>query len=244
MKLKTSIPLLLLIPILTLGPGRKSSAQRTGYTSSDVADAAERLTAHRAHMTNEIRLLSGVRLAGPAITLRIVRDDSASLTEEGLKVVKVLEEAAPGSVVVVALDDDKSFAVFGATIATLAKSRGIAGFVVDGSMRGLSELRRLAFPTFARGTVSGSAGGHYRLAGVNLPVVCGGIEVSPGDFIAGDEDGVAVAPRARYQEVIRKARELRREKESLMPLIRRYRSYTKALQANSKALRGRGTLDR
>jgi 4-hydroxy-4-methyl-2-oxoglutarate aldolase len=95
----------------------------------------------------------------------------------------------------------------------------------------------LDLPSFARGTVSGSAGGHYRLAGVNVPVVCGGIEVSPGDFIAGDEDGVAVAPRARCQEVIRKAIELRREKKSLMPLIRRYRSYTKALQANSKVVR-------
>jgi 4-hydroxy-4-methyl-2-oxoglutarate aldolase len=141
-----------------------------------------------------------------------------------------LEEAAPGSVVVVALDDDKSFAVFGATIAPLAKSRRLAGFVVDGSMRGLSELRRLAFPTFARGTVSGSAGGHYRLAGINVPVVCGGIEVSPGDFVVGDEDGVAVAPKKRYQEILAKAKALRDEKEALLPLIEKYGSYTKAVQ--------------
>ena len=79
--------------------------------------------------------------------------------------------------VVAALDDDKAFAVFGSTFAALAKTRNLAGFVVDGSVRDLSDLKRLAFPTFARGTAPGSAGGHYRIDGANVPVQCGGIEV-------------------------------------------------------------------
>jgi len=206
------------------------SAQASQFTSSDVADAAEKLTGHRAHMTNEIHLLAGTRLAGPAITMRVVRDDKASITAEGLAAIKVLEDAPAGSVIVVALDDEKAFAVFGATFATLAKSRKLAGFVVDGAMRGLPELRRLEFPTFARGTVPGSAGGHYRLDGINVPLMCGGIEVMPGDFVVADEDGVAVAPKNHYREVLAKAKELRREKQALMPLIAKYGSYTKAVQ--------------
>ena len=201
-----------------------------------MADAAERLTGHRASMTNEIHLLAGTRLAGPAITLRVVRDERASLTVEGLAAIKVLEDAPAGSVIVLALDDDKSFAVFGATFATLAKSRRLAGFVIDGAMRGLPELRRLAFPTFARGASPGSAGGHYRLAGVNVPLMCGGIEVSPGDFVVGDEDGVAVAPKQFHKEVLTKAKELRREKRELLPLIVKYRSYTRAIQEQSKTV--------
>ena len=233
-------PLIFLITIFALSAERiQLSAQRIQFTSSDVADAAERLAGHRASMTNDIHLIAGRRLAGPAITMRVVRDDGASLTEEGLKAIKVLENAPAGSVIVLALDDDKSFAVFGATFATLAKSRKLAGFVVDGSMRGLPELKRLAFPTFARGTSPGSAGGHYRLAGVNVPVMCGGIEVSPGDFVVGDEDGVAVAPKQLYQEVLTKAKGLRREKREMLPLIAKYGSYTKAIQQHAKAVQKR-----
>lgn len=243
MKLIASLGLLISI-FAASAELNKLSAQHIEFTSSDVADAAERLTGHRASMTNEIHLLAGARLAGPAITLRVVRDERASLTAEGLAAIKVLEDAAAGSVVVVALDDDKSFAVFGSTFATLAKSRKLAGFVVDGSMRGLPELRRLAFPTFARGTSPGSAGGHYRLAGVNVTVMCGGIEVSPGDFVVGDEDGVAVAPKQLYQEVLTKAKDLRREKQELLPLIAKYRSYTKALQEHTRALHRRSAAKR
>jgi regulator of RNase E activity RraA len=212
------------------------NAQSPEFTSSDVADAAERLTGRRAHMTKEMKLLAGTGLAGPAITLRVVRDEEASLIEEGLAAIRVIESAPAGSVVVVTLDDEKSFAVFGATFATLAKSRRLAGFVVDGSVRGLPELRRLAFPTFARGTVPGSAGGHYRLDAINVPVMCGGIEVSPGDYVVADEDGVAVVPQERYQEALAKAKELRREKQTLLPLIEKYRSYTEAVQERNKAV--------
>jgi regulator of RNase E activity RraA len=228
--------LILALSILAFSAERNTLwAQRIEFTSSDVADAAERLTGHRAFMTNDIHLIAGRRLAGPAITMRVVRDDRASVTEEGLKAIKVIENAPAGSVIVLALNDDKSFAVFGATFATLAKSRKLAGFVIDGSMRGLLELKRLEFPTFARGMSPGSAGGHYRLVEVNVPLMCGGIEVSPGDFVVGDDDGVAVAPKQFHEEIFKKARELRREKRAMLPLITKYRSYTMALQQHIKA---------
>jgi 3-hexulose-6-phosphate synthase/6-phospho-3-hexuloisomerase len=163
-------------------------------------------------MINEIHLLAGARLAGPAVTLRLVRDEKASSIEAGLTAIKLLESAPAGSVVVAALDDEKGFAVFGSIFATLAKSHKLAGFVVDGSVRDLYDLRRLAFPTFARGTAPGSAGGHYQIEGTNVPVLCGGIEVKPGDYVVADEDGVAVAPKERYQEVLVAANKLQREK--------------------------------
>lgn len=218
-----------------------AAGQEPTFTSSDVADAAERITGKRAHMSGEIRLLAGTRLVGPAITMRAVRDDKASSAEEGLKAIRVLETAAPGSVVILVLDGpEKDFAVFGATFATLAKSRSLAGFIVDGSIRGLAEFRRLAFPMFARSTVPGSAGGHFRLEAVNVTVTCGGLEVSPGDLIVGDEDGVAVAPAALVPEVLERASRLRREKDALLPLIKRHGSYTKAVQQRAKTARKAG----
>jgi regulator of RNase E activity RraA len=206
-------------------------------SSSSVSEAVEQLVARRAHMTNEIHLLAGARIAGPAVTMRLVRDEKASGIAAGLAAIKLLEGAPAGSVVVAALDDDKAFAVFGSTFAALAKTRNLAGFVVDGSVRDLSDLKRLAFPTFARGTAAGPAGGHYRIDGSNVPVQCGGIEVRPGDYVVADEDGIAVAPKERYPEVVAIAKEWQSDKQALLPLIEKYGSYLKALQERDAAKR-------
>lgn len=212
--------------------------QSRAFSSSDVADAAERLTGRRMHMNEHIRLLSGVRLSGPAVTMRVVPDDHASSTEEGLKAIKGLETAPAGSVIVVAVEGDTGYAIFGATFATLAKSRRLQGFVVDGSMRGVADLRRLGLPIYARGTVAGSAGGHYRLDAVDVPVMCGGVEIFPGDFVIGDADGVAVAPRHVYEDVLAAATRLREEREALLPLIAKRRSYTDAVKERQTAREG------
>jgi regulator of RNase E activity RraA len=205
-------------------------AQHVPVTSADAADAAERISGHRAHMTGEIHRLAGTRVAGPAITLRIVRDDNASLLDEGLKVIRIVEEAPPGAVIVACLDGDKDFAVFGATFAMLAKSRRLGGFVVDGGVRGIADLRRIGVPVFARSAVPGSAGGHYRLEQSQTTVRCGGTDVAPGDLVVGDEDGVAVVPGAIQAEVLARATALRREKDAMLPLIAKHRSYTQALE--------------
>jgi regulator of RNase E activity RraA len=68
--------------------------------SSDVADAAERLTGQRAHMTQKIRLIAGRRLEGRAITIRLVRDDTASTAAASIAAITLIESAAAGSVVV------------------------------------------------------------------------------------------------------------------------------------------------
>jgi regulator of RNase E activity RraA len=221
----------LLFPI----PG--ALAQQADFVGSKfVADATEHLTGHRAHMSNEIRLLAGTHLRGPATTLRLVRDEKASSMAVGLAVVKLLETTPEGSVVIAVLEDEKGFAVFGAAFGTLAKARKLAGFVVDGSVRDLQELKRLGFPTLARGTVPGSAGGHYRLEGTNVPVQCGGIEVNPGDYVVADADGVAVSPGNRREEILAAAGKMQRDERALLPLIEKHGSYLKAMQER-KALK-------
>ncbi|MGA3239135.1 MAG: RraA family protein [Bryobacteraceae bacterium] len=213
------------------------TAQVPELSSSSVSEAVEQLVGRRAHMTNDIHLLAGARISGPAVTMRLVRDEKASGIAAGLAAIKLLEGSPAGSVVVAALDDDKAFAVFGSTFAALAKTRNLAGFVVDGSVRDLSDLKRLAFPTFARGTAAGSAGGHYRIDGANVAVQCGGIEVRPGDYVVADEDGIAVAPQERYPEVIAAAKEWQSDKQALLPLIEKYGSYLKAMQERDAAKR-------
>jgi regulator of RNase E activity RraA len=214
----------LMIFLLVLG------AEGAELSSSSVSEAVEQLVGHRAHMNSDIRLLAGGGFTGPAVTLRLVRDEKASGIQAGLIAIKLIEAAPAGSVIVATLDDDKSFAVFGSTFAALAKARHLAGFVVDGSVRDLVDLKRIALPTFARGTVPGSAGGHYRVDGTNVALECGGIEVRPGDYVVADEDGIAVAPKERYAEVVVIAEKWQSAKQALLPLIEKNGSYIKAMQ--------------
>ena len=200
-------------------------------TSAAVADAAERLLGAPVHMTHEVRLLAGTRLEGPAVTVQLVRAEGAPAVEAGLAVVRLLESAPPGSVVVVSVDDGGSFAVFGASFGALARARGLSGFVVDGAVREIPDLRRLGVVTFARGAAAGSAGGHYRVAGTNVPVVSGGVTVWPGDHVVGDEGGVAVVPRERRDDVLAAARALHRDEQALLAGIAEHGSYLRAVEA-------------
>src|SRR5436309_6928966 len=77
--------------------------------------------------------------------------------------------------------------------------------------------------------------GHYRIDGTNIGVRCGGIEVRPGDHVVADEDGVAVAPKERYDEVVPLATKWQADKQALVPLIQKHGSYLKAMQERDAA---------
>jgi regulator of RNase E activity RraA/ketosteroid isomerase-like protein len=198
-------------------------------TSSDAADAAEAATGQRAHMTHEIRRLTGRRMSGPAATILLTRDDGASAVEAGMAAIKFLETIPAGSVVVASLDGDKAFAVFGASFGVLAQARQLAGFVIDGAARDAAVLDQTDFPVFARGFAAGSAGGHYRVAAINVPVQSGGVTVSPGDFIVADEDGVAVVPGARRDDILKDAMRRQKDERILLARIAETKSYLQVL---------------
>ena len=211
------------------GGASTSAADLKRLRSADVADAAEKLTSRRCHMSSAIRMVEGGTAAGPAQTLHLVEDESAPVMTLGLGVLRAIEAAPASSILVVVVENGADFAAFGATLGVLMKVRQLAGLVVDGSVRDRLELRQIQLPTFARGTAAGSAGGHYRLASVNEPLVCGGVEVRPGDLIVGDEDGVAVVPQARQKEVLDLADRIQSEESELLQRIEAAGSYLKLL---------------
>jgi regulator of RNase E activity RraA len=135
-------------------------------------------------------LLDGVKVAGPAVTVRIVDNDAFAMN-------RALLELYPGAVLVVDMSGDHRHAPVGAVTAAAATAQGAAGVVVDGVATDLLELRATGLPVFARGT-SCLTTKRIRSEGsaVNVPVQCGGIEVNPGDWVLGDDNGVIVlAPR-------------------------------------------------
>ncbi|MFD4877727.1 RraA family protein [Streptomyces sp. NPDC058420] len=138
------------------------------------------------------------RLAGPAFTVRCPPGDNLMLHA-------AIHRAAPGSVVVVE-SGDVEYALAGGNVCAVAQRRGIAGFVVDGVIRDVGEVREAGFPVFGRGVVP-IPGVKKAVLPLNERVRCGGVAVDPGDVVVGDEDGVVVVPGARRAEVLAGARE-------------------------------------
>lgn len=111
---------------------------------------------------------------------------------------------APAGSVIVCAAGDSNWAMAGGNVCAYAQQRGIAGFVVDGVIRDLAETRKNRFPVFARGVIP--IPGVRKTAGlINVPVVCGGVTVSPGDIVIGDEEGIVVLPSGQAKDMLGRA---------------------------------------
>jgi RraA family protein len=151
-------------------------------------------------------LVPDVRFAGPARTV-VARDDH-------LPVFAALDAAGAGDVLVVTTGGS-GVAVLGELFATEARRRGLTGVVVDGYCRDLAGLRRVGLPVFARGTVPRS-GSTVSRAALDVPVCCGGVDVSPGDMVFGDDDGVLVAPPDRVEAALETAESIGRAERAML----------------------------
>ena len=169
-----------------------------GFETPAVSDLMNRLYT----MSPAIRNMTdaGLRVVGPACTVKVFPGDN-------LMVHKSLDVARPGDVVVVDASASMMTAVLGDLVATKARHRGIAGFVVDGLIRDLPAILRLGdFPVFARGVTP--IGPLHRGPGeVNFPISAGGIVVNPGDVIVGDLNGVVVVPRNIAADLLQRLNE-------------------------------------
>jgi regulator of RNase E activity RraA len=162
-------------------------------------------------------MIPDVRVAGPAFTV-VAEDDH-------LPVMGALAEAAPGDVLVIATNGGAR-AVFGELFATEARRRGLAGIVADGFCRDLRGLRSIGLPVFARGTTPRS-GTTVSRAAFGATISCGGIEVSPGDVVFGDDDGLLIATAERIEAALETAEMIGRAERAIL-----------AAQARGESLHG------
>ncbi|WP_369372795.1 RraA family protein [Streptomyces sp. cg36] len=163
----------------------------------------------------EIRaMVPEVRMAGPAFTV-VAEDDH-------LPVFSALAEAAPGDVLVIATNGH-ALAVLGELFATEARRRGLAGVVIDGYCRDVAGLRRVGLPVFARGT-NPKSGSTVSRAPLGATVTCGGVAVTPGDMVFGDDDGVVIAPAERMAAVLGAAEAIGHAERTLLDAMASGRS--------------------
>jgi len=148
------------------------------------------------------------RIAGPAFTVPLSIGDN-------LMFHAAIYEAPLGSIIVAAGAGNKH-AVAGGNVCAVAQKRGVAGFIIDGVIRDIEEIRDSKFPVFARG-LSAKPGIKNKKLQLNVPIQCGGVWVHPGDIIIADEEGIAVVPNQQKDAVLEKAsaRTLREETTSL-----------------------------
>ncbi|MFJ7629731.1 RraA family protein [Streptomyces sp. NPDC097595] len=137
------------------------------------------------------------RVAGPAFTVRCPAGDNLMLHA-------AIHRAAPGSVIVIEAGD-ADFALAGGNVCAVAQRRGIAGFVTNGVIRDLAEVRDMGFPVFAAGVVP-FPGTKKAVTPLNEDVRCGGVVVGAGDVVVADEEGIVVTPAGRADEVLAAAR--------------------------------------
>ena len=216
--------------LLTAQPAADSVTE--GFRTVEVAsvsDALEQLYGTRGYMSHEMRPLFTTKFAGPAVTVLMKKEEHHEGSAASQGMLDAIDNAPAGSVYVMVLEDGADYGAVGALMSTAMKFRGLAGAVVDGSIRDTPQIRRLQFPIFSRGVSPATTIGHYRFAGVNVPVTCAGVRVNAGDIITADEDGVAVVPRAHAAEVLKKAQDLDNTEHSMLPFIEKYRSLKEAV---------------
>src|SRR3954463_11216365 len=169
---------------------------------ASVADAYEQLYGQKIYMSHEMRPLSPVKFAGPAVTVLMKKGEHKEGAAASQGMLDAIDEAPAGSVYVMVLEDGGDYAGIGGLMATAMKFRGLAGAVIDASVRDTPQIRKLQFPVFSVGVAPSTSINHFRLEGVNVPVKCAGVQVNPGDIVVADDDGVAVVPKARAAAVL------------------------------------------
>lgn len=189
MKVYTRIP--------TCDPALVEAARQ--FSVADLHESMDSIAGRQALFDGSLRPLNtGLRIAGQAVT-------AYTMPGDGLLGHKAISLLSPGNVLVCANGGGGPQAMFAELVSLAAAQRGAAGAIVDGCVRDVEALRASNFPVWSRGVYPGRTG-KAGPGAVNVPIVCAGVRVEPGDVIVADDDGVICIPPAELPAILERAR--------------------------------------
>lgn len=175
-----------------------------GIPSSNIGDCTQRMNC----MFDGIRPFNDLPLVGTAFTVRVPSGDN-------LVAQAALDYARPGDIIVIDAAGNTDRGMVGGMMLAYAEMRGLGGFVVNGAVRDLEDIQNGSLPVYGKAV---SPLGPYRQGPgeMNVPVVCGGQVVMPGDILVGDRDGIVVIPRQEAAELLEAARKNLQDEQEAM----------------------------
>ena len=157
-------------------------------------------------------------LDGPAVTMRMT---AAGLTPQKTHLgMNAIASAEKGNVIVIDNGGRMDSSCWGGILANAAKTKGVAGTVIDGCCRDLDDCIEADYTVYARGTVVCTARGRVIEESTNQMVQFGGVQVRPGDVVMGDSSGIVIVPQEAVDAVLAKAEELWQKEEDMIAEIR------------------------
>jgi 4-hydroxy-4-methyl-2-oxoglutarate aldolase len=170
-----------------------------------ISDSLDELGHRDQAMSHFIRpLFPEVCLAGWARTILCVDVDEIPDDPYAVEI-EAVDSLLNGEVAVISTGGSIQNAPWGELLSTAAMARGARGAVVDGLVRDVKKIQKMGFPVFATGIKPVDSKGRGVVVNYNVPVVCGGVNVFPGDLIVGDYDGVVAVPAVIVPEVLERA---------------------------------------
>ena len=162
-------------------------------------------------MSQEVRPVVPVKgtAIGPAVITKYEPSREPTTTDDILKYVfQPVDDAPPGAMWVTAAGTDEILSMFGDVIVLACQKLGLSGLVTDGGCRDIEGMLEVGLPVYARGLCLYGPGNVIRPVAADVPVICGGIEIRPGDIVAADINGVMAFPAEALPDVAAKKKEI------------------------------------
>jgi len=197
--------------------------------AASVSDAVEQVLHEKRYMSHKMQAIFPTKFVGTALTVQLLKQENNDPNAlQGM--LQAIDSGGKDNVYVMQVQDGADIAGMGGLMGTAMWSRGFSGAVIDGGVRDLPQLKRIGFPVYATGVVPSTSVSHYRFGGMNVPVVCDGVKVNPGDIISADQDGVVVIPKDKAVEVLIRAQKLDQTEHAMYPYIEKLHSIVAAVK--------------